>query len=52
MKEIINIDSNLFKELTKIAQMSSCHRSKCGSIIIKENYLGGSIYYCKECQPL
>ena len=26
--------------------------SKCGSIIVKENYLGGSIYYCKECQPL
>jgi Formamidopyrimidine-DNA glycosylase len=25
---------------------------KCGSIVVKENYLGGSIYYCKECQPL
>jgi len=25
---------------------------KCGCIITKENYLGGSIYYCKECQPL
>ncbi|BEG99142.1 endonuclease VIII [Bacteroides sedimenti] len=25
---------------------------KCGNIIIKENYLGGTIYYCKECQPL
>ena len=26
--------------------------SKCDTIIVKENYLGGSIYYCKECQPL
>ncbi len=25
---------------------------KCGCIITKETYLGGSIYYCKECQPL
>jgi formamidopyrimidine-DNA glycosylase len=25
---------------------------KCGSIIMKESYMGGSIYYCKECQPL
>lgn len=24
----------------------------CGSVIQKENYLGGSIYFCPECQPL
>jgi formamidopyrimidine-DNA glycosylase len=24
----------------------------CGSIIAKENYLGGSIYFCAQCQPL
>jgi formamidopyrimidine-DNA glycosylase len=23
---------------------------KCGSIVAKENYLGGSIYYCAQCQ--
>jgi formamidopyrimidine-DNA glycosylase len=23
---------------------------KCGSEIIKENYMGGSIYYCPACQ--
>lgn len=25
---------------------------KCGSIIVKENYMGGSIYYCPGCQKL
>lgn len=24
----------------------------CGETIVKENYLGGSIYYCRGCQPL
>ncbi|MBU5438745.1 hypothetical protein KQI42_12025 [Tissierella sp. MSJ-40] len=24
----------------------------CGGIIIKENYLGGSIYYCERCQKI
>jgi formamidopyrimidine-DNA glycosylase len=24
---------------------------KCGSKIIKESYLGGSVYYCSICQP-
>lgn len=24
---------------------------KCGGAIVKEAYLGGSIYYCAECQP-
>ncbi len=24
---------------------------KCGSSIIKKAYLGGSIYYCEQCQP-
>lgn len=25
---------------------------RCGAIIVKENYMGGSIYYCPVCQPL
>jgi formamidopyrimidine-DNA glycosylase len=25
---------------------------KCGGEIIKENYMGGSVYYCPSCQPL
>jgi formamidopyrimidine-DNA glycosylase len=24
----------------------------CGSIIVKEAYLGGSIYYCPRCQAV
>lgn len=25
---------------------------RCGEVIRKENFLGGSIYYCADCQPL
>lgn len=25
---------------------------RCGSAIMKEAYLGGSVYYCTECQKL
>lgn len=25
--------------------------TRCGSTIVKENYMGGSIYYCRGCQP-
>jgi len=24
----------------------------CGSLIVKESYMGGSVYYCPVCQPL
>jgi formamidopyrimidine-DNA glycosylase len=24
----------------------------CGTAIVKEAYLGGSIYYCKKCQMI
>lgn len=24
---------------------------RCGSVIVKETYLGGSVYYCPACQP-
>ena len=24
---------------------------RCGSEILKEAYLGGSVYYCQHCQP-
>jgi formamidopyrimidine-DNA glycosylase len=36
--------------LSKDTTGSECTR--CGSVIIKENYMGGSIYYCLGCQPL
>ncbi|MCD7969282.1 MAG: endonuclease VIII [Alistipes sp.] len=25
---------------------------KCGSTIVKENYMGGSVYFCPACQPI
>ena len=28
------------------------HCPACGTVIIKEPYLGGAIYYCEMCQPL
>jgi len=36
--------------LSKLTQGKPCTR--CGDIIRKENYLGGSIYYCPTCQKL
>lgn len=36
--------------LSKDTAGSSCPR--CGEAIVKENYLGGSIYYCRGCQVL
>ncbi len=35
--------------------MSANNNSKpcpnCGTPIVKEAYLGGSVYYCSQCQP-
>ena len=36
--------------LSKDTAGMACPR--CGETIVKENYLGGSIYYCRGCQPL
>ena len=36
--------------LSKDTAGMACPR--CGETIAKENYLGGSIYYCRGCQPL
>ncbi len=50
-----NTESDLFGNpggyalrLSKDTVDSPCPR--CGGVIIKENYLGGSIYYCAGCQ--
>lgn len=29
-----------------------CPCPRCGTLIKKENYYGGSIYYCEKCQPM
>ena len=50
-------ESDLFGEngkyiacLSKDTAGKACPR--CGETIVKENYLGGSIYYCRGCQQL
>ena len=37
-------------DISKDTAGMACPR--CGGTIVKENYLGGSIYYCRGCQPL
>lgn len=51
-----NSESDLFGNkggyvpwLSKDAEGATCPR--CGGMIVKANYLGGSIYYCTGCQP-
>lgn len=50
-------ESNLFGEngsyktlMSKETYASPC--PVCGSTIVKEAYLGGSVYYCPKCQPI
>lgn len=52
-----NTESDLFGKngsyaacLSKDTAGMACPR--CGETIVKENYLGGSIYYCRGCQVL
>ena len=37
-----------------ILSKNTCHElcPRCGGKIIKEAYLGGSIYYCRDCQTI
>ena len=34
--------------LSRLTYKSPCPR--CGGTIIKESYMGGSVYYCPSCQ--
>lgn len=47
-KTIYNIPGNYQTILSNKTYKNKC--SICDGEIIKENYLGGSIYYCKNCQ--
>jgi deoxycytidylate deaminase len=44
MTKIFNLDDYLFDYLTSIAAKSTCHRSKCGSIIIDNGEIIGYGY--------
>ncbi|MCD8184620.1 MAG: endonuclease VIII [Bacteroides sp.] len=47
-KDIYGIPGQYITRLSQKTYHQPCPR--CGSKIIKEAYLGGSIYYCPECQ--
>jgi len=48
-KEIIKIDNKLFEELVNTARKSTCCRSKCGSIIVKNGRVIGIGYNSQPC---
>lgn len=47
-KDLFGVKGGYIPFLSKDTCGRAC--SRCGSIIVKENYLGGSIYYCPGCQ--
>lgn len=49
-KDIYGFSGRYSTILSKNTMQKPCQR--CGSEIIKESYLGGSIYYCSGCQVL
>jgi deoxycytidylate deaminase len=49
MKKIINLDRKTFDILVDIARKSTCHRSKCGSIIINDDKIIGVGYNSQPC---
>lgn len=49
-KNIFGQPGNYKVNLSKNTIASGC--PKCGGSIVKETYLGGSVYYCPVCQPL
>lgn len=49
-KDLFNQAGGYITKLSKNTAGKPC--PKCNSMIVKENYLGGSIYYCNGCQHL
>lgn len=49
-KDLFGIAGKYITQLSRNTLHRPCNR--CGSLIQKENYMGGSIYFCPECQPL
>jgi len=48
--DLLGRKGNYVPSLSKDTAGKPCPR--CGETIRKENYMGGSIYYCSECQVL
>ena len=49
MKEIVNLNNIHFEELVNVARKSTCERSKCGTIIIKNDIIIGRGYNSQPC---
>ena len=48
-KDLYGNSGGYITKMSKLSQMGGC--PNCGGLITKENFLGGSIYYCMTCQP-
>lgn len=48
-KNLYGCGGEYITKMSKLSQLGGC--PKCGGMISKENFLGGSIYYCGVCQP-
>lgn len=48
--DLFGVRGKYVPHLSKDTAGHECPR--CGETIVKENFLGGSIYYCKGCQPI
>ena len=48
--DLFGVKGKYVPHLSKDTAGHECPR--CGETIVKENFLGGSIYYCKGCQPI
>ena len=49
-KDLFGIPGSYEVLMTSTQLKNPCR--KCSGSIVKENYMGGSIYYCPQCQPL
>ena len=49
-KDLFGNNGGYITKLSKNTAGKPC--GNCGSIIKKESYMGGSIYYCSKCQKL
>lgn len=49
-KDLFGNHGGYLTKMSKNALYGGC--CKCGGAVTKETYLGGSVYYCPNCQPL
>jgi formamidopyrimidine-DNA glycosylase len=49
-KDLFGQPGGYVTKLSRLTVGEAC--PKCGTVIQKQNYLGGSVYFCETCQPL